>query len=126
MGATIGIDTMILLGAIIWILGEHLRVREGDSAAESLNTVGMRRIVVWLNLSVAALVLWLHVSGAVTGVTRAILSPGETYVPPAWLAGSNGVLFAGTGVVAAVFFGALLWRLCPIAFRYWWVSEKRA
>ncbi|GIS78522.1 MAG: hypothetical protein CM1200mP14_00880 [Gammaproteobacteria bacterium] len=25
MGATIGIDTMILLGAIIWILGEHLR-----------------------------------------------------------------------------------------------------
>ena len=126
MGATIGIDTMILLGAIIWILGEHLRVREGDSAAESLNTVGMRRIVVWLNLSVAALVVWLHVSGAVTGVTRAILSPGETYVPPAWLAGSNGVLFAGTGVVAAVFFSALLWRLCPIAFRYWWVSEKRA
>ncbi|GIT51928.1 MAG: hypothetical protein Ct9H300mP15_21410 [Gemmatimonadota bacterium] len=44
-------------------------------------------------------------SGAVTGGTRAILSPGETYVPPAWLAGSNGVLFAGTGVVAAVFFG---------------------
>ena len=45
---------------------------------------------------------------------------------PAWLAGSNGVLFAGTGCVAAVFFGALLWRLCPIAFRYWWVSEERA
>ena len=126
MGATIGIDSMILLGAIIWILGEHLLVREGDSAVEDLNTAGMRRIVLWLNLSVAALVVWLHVSGAITGVTRAILSPSETYVPPAWLVGSNGVLFAGTGGIAAVFFGALLWRLYPIAFRYWWVSEERA
>ncbi len=126
MGATIGIDSMILFGAIIWILGEHVSAREGDSASESLNTVGMHRIVFGLNLSVAALVVWLHVSGAVTGVTRAILAPGETYVPPAWLAESNGILFAGTGSVAVVFFAALLWGLCPTAFRYWWVSEERA
>ena len=122
MGATIGIDTMILLGAIIWILSEHLQAREGELASAVLHTAGVKGIVVGLNLSVAALVLWLHVSGVITGVTRAGFSPGETYVPPTWLANWNGVLFAATGVVALLFFVLLLARLVPVAFRYWWVA----
>ena len=122
MGATIGIDTMILLGAIIWILGEHLQAREGELASRVLHTPGMKRVVVGLNLGVAALVLWLHVSGVITGVTRAGFAPGETYVPPTWLAAWNGVLFAATGVVAFLFFVLLLARLIPVAFRYWWVA----
>ena len=126
MGATIGIDTMVLLGAVIWILGEHLQAREGEPAASVLHTPGMRRIVVGLNLGVAALVGWLHVSGSVTGVTRAGFAPGETYVPPSWLATWNGILFAATGFVALVFFVALLARLLPVSFRYWWVTEERA
>jgi hypothetical protein len=82
----------------------------------------VKGIVVGLNLSVAALVLWLHVSGVITGVTRAGFSPGETYVPPTWLANWNGVLFTATGMVALLFFVLLLARLVPVAFRYWWVA----
>jgi hypothetical protein len=122
MGATIGIDTMILLGAVIWILSEHLQAREGELASAVLHTAGVKGIVVGLNLSVAALVLWLHVSGVITGVTRAGFSPGETYVPPTWLANWNGVLFTATGMVALLFFVLLLARLVPVAFRYWWVA----
>jgi nitric oxide reductase subunit B len=126
MGATIGIDTMVLLGAIIWILGEYLVAREGVDAARILHTIGMRRIVIGLNLGVAALVGWLHVSGLITGISRAGFAPGEVYVPPGWLAAWNGILFASTGFVALVFFVALLARLLPVAFRYWWVTERRA
>jgi hypothetical protein len=34
-------------------------------------------------------------------------------------------LFAATGTLALVFFVALLLRLWPAAFRYWWVSAER-
>ena len=124
MGATIGIDTMVLLGAIMWILSEHLQARDGEEASRTLHTPGMRRTVVGLNLSVAVLVLWLHVSGTVTGVTRAGFAPGEIYLPPTWLAEWNGILFATTGFVALTFFVALLMKLFPVAFRHWWVSER--
>jgi nitric oxide reductase subunit B len=124
MGATIGIDTMVLIGAVIWLLGEHLAAREGEAASKVLHTRGMRRIVIGLNLSVAALVGWLHISGTITGFSRATFAPGEVYVPPAWLAAWNGILFAATGFVALVFFVALLWKLMPVAFRYWWVAES--
>ena len=126
MGATIGIDTMVLLGALIWILGEHLQAREGEEASKVLHTSSMRAIVVGLNISVAELVGWLHVSGAITGISRAGFAPGETYVGPAWLAAWNGILFAATGFFALLFFTALLARLIPIAFRYWWVAPERA
>ena len=126
MGATIGIDTMVLLGALIWILGEHLQAREGEEASKVLHTPRMRAIVVGLNISVAALVGWLHVSGAITGISRAGFAPGEIYVGPAWLAAWNGILFAATGFFALLFFTALLARLIPIAFRYWWVAPERA
>lgn len=125
MGATIGIDTMVLIGAIIWILGEYIQAREGEEAAEILHTPAMRRIVIGLNAAVFVLVGWLHVSGTVTGVSRAGFAPGETYVPPSWLASWNGVLFASTGFVALLFFTALLTKLIPVAFRYWWVAEER-
>ena len=86
----------------------------------------MRRTVIGLNLGVAALVVWLHVSGTITGLTRAGFAPGEAYVSPAWLAASNGIIFTATGSVALYFFGALLGRLLPVAFRYWWVAPKRS
>ena len=125
MGATIGIDTMVLLGAIIWILGEHLRARGGPDASKPLHDREMRTLVVGLNLSVAALVLWLHLSGTITGIHRAGFAPGETYVPPSWLPMWNGILFSVTGLFVLLFFGRLLDRLMPHAFRYWWVTEQR-
>jgi nitric oxide reductase subunit B len=126
MGATIGIDTMVLLGALIWILGEHLQAREGEDASKVLHNPSMRAIVVGLNISVAALVGWLHLSGTITGISRAGFAPGEIYVGPAWLAAWNGIIFAATGFLALIFFTALLARLIPIAFRYWWVTPERA
>lgn len=125
MGATIGIDTMVLLGALIWILSEHLQGREGEEASSVLHTPTMRRTVLGLNLSVAALVVWLHVSGVVTGVTRARFAPDEAYLAPAWLSTWSPIVFASTGALALVFFGALLRQLAPVAFRYWWVAEER-
>ena len=67
-----------------------------------------------------------NVSGTITGIRRAGFAPGEVYVPLDWLPMWNGILFAATGFVALVFFVALLWKLMPIAFRYWWVSDVRA
>ncbi len=55
MGATIGIDTMILLGAVIWIVGEYLRAREGETASDPLHRARMRWSVVGLNVGVALL-----------------------------------------------------------------------
>lgn len=117
MGATIGIDTMILLGACIWIIGEHLCAIGGEGSDEPLHCEAMRWTVIGLNLSVAALVLWLHVAGVVTGVTRMGFAPGETYVPPAWLGATSGPVFAATGALAVAFFGLLLFTLMPLAFR---------
>ena len=90
MGAMIGIDTMILLGAAIWILSEHLQAREGGDAWDKLHTSAMRWALIGLNFSVAALVLWLHVVGTAVGVTRAVHAPGETYVPPDWVSAWSG------------------------------------
>jgi nitric oxide reductase subunit B len=117
MGATIGIDTMILLGALIWIIGEHLCAIRGDGADGPLHCDAMKWSVIGLNVSVGALVLWLHVAGVATGVTRMGFAPGETYVPPSWLGATSGPLFAATGALAVVFFGRILDTLFPLAFR---------
>ncbi len=117
MGAMIGIDTMILLGAFFWMLGE-LCYGGADPIGEArLRRPGLRRIIIGLNLAVAALVGWLHVSGLVTGITRARLGPGEAYLPPPWIANWNGVLLATTGTLTLIFFTALLATLIPITFR---------
>ena len=117
MGATIGIDTMILLGAVIWIVGEYLRAREDETASDPLHCARMRWSVVGLNVGVALLVVWLHVAGVVTGITRMRLAPAEAYLPPAWLGASSGLVFALTGAIAFLFFSSVLTTLFPLAFR---------
>ena len=111
MGAMIGIDTMILLGALFWMLP---RIRGGGG--RRVDTPAVQRSIMGLNLAVAGLVLWLHVSGLTTGITRATFAPGEPYVPPEWLSASNGIVFAATGGLAIVFFTTLLATLIPAAF----------
>lgn len=117
MGATIGIDTMILLGAAIWLIGEYLAPHEGASAVEALHCTKTRWSLVGLNVGVALLVLWLHIAGVVTGITRMGLAPEQSYVPPAWLGASSGIVFALTGGIAVVFFALVLSVLMPLAFR---------
>ena len=126
MGAMIGIDTMILLGAAIWILSEHIQAREGEGAWDTLHTPAMRWSLIGLNLSVAGLVIWLHVVGTAVGVTRAVHAPGEAYVPPDWVSAWSGIGFAAFGMLSLIFFAWLLAQLMPPAFRYFRVSEERA
>ncbi len=114
MGATIGIDTMILLGAVFWIQDEFLKSRHG--AIGGIDARRMRRTLIGLNVGVAALVVWLHVSGLVTGLTRMRLAPGEAYVPPAWLGAYNGIAFTATGALALVFFTLMLRVMLPAGF----------
>jgi nitric oxide reductase subunit B len=123
MGATIGIDTMILMGALVWILEGILHTRGDTDAKEILHCGHTRRMVIGLNVAVGLFVGWLHVSGLVTGLTRSRFAPGETYVPPSWLAASNGIVFAATGLLVLVFFAALLWILLPLAFRRFTPTE---
>lgn len=118
MGATIGIDTMILLGALIFVLDDYLRRRADRSVAAALHVPGVRRMIVGLNVAVGAMVLWLHIAGLATGLTRMQLSPGETYLAPAWLAASSGIVFAATGAAAVMYFSKLLHVLMPPAFRH--------
>ena len=115
MGATIGIDTMVLLAAIFWLLKEFVAARDGVDPGW-FKSVSMRRRVIGLNVAVAALVVWLHISGLVTGLTRMRFAPGETYIAPVWLGASNGILFAVTGAMALVFFERVLRAVLPAAF----------
>jgi len=117
MGATIGIDTMILLAAIIWILEDVLNARGDTDAMALLHSGRARRAVIGLNVAVAVFVGWLHFSGLVTGLTRMTFAPNETYVPPAWLGASTGIVFAIAGIVVIEFFIRLLRTLMPLAFR---------
>ena len=61
--------------------------------------------------------VWLHVAGVVTGITRMRLAPAEAYLPPAWLGASSGIVFALTGAIAFLFFSTVLTTLFPLAFR---------
>ena len=47
-------------------------------------------------------------------------------MPPVWLEASNGIVFSATGFLALVFFVALLAKLLPVSFRYWWVAVVRS
>jgi hypothetical protein len=125
MGATIGIDTMILLGALFFFLGGFGKARDPNAAAR-LNTVAMQRMIVGLNVSVAALVGWLHVSGFTTAITRMAHAPGEPYISPAWLGEWNGILFTVTGGAVILFFAAILHTLLPVSFNRLQQSPRSA
>ncbi|WP_419933761.1 hypothetical protein [Candidatus Palauibacter sp.] len=79
-----------------------------------------------MNVSVAGLVLWLHVVGTAVGVKRAVHAPGESYVPPEWVSAWSGIGFAVFGTLSLIFFVWVLAQLWPAAFRYFWVSAERA
>lgn len=91
MGAEIGIDTMILLASAAWILAE--RTKESPR---------LRRVGLGLNVSAAALVLWLTVAGCVMGLARYQRMP-----TPEWVAKANPAVFASTGTATAFFLAAI-------------------
>jgi nitric oxide reductase subunit B len=125
MGATIGIDSMVLLAAVFWLLKEFVLAREGVDPP-FFESGSMRRRMIGLNVAVAALVIWLHVSGLVTGLTRMTFAPGETYIPPAWLGASNGIVFAATGLLVLVFFESVLRVLARVGFGKFQIPVERS
>jgi hypothetical protein len=66
MGTTIGIDTLVLLGAAAWLVGEA----GGASALPHLDCGLQRSSVMWISGSLAVLVSWLTVAGATHGWFR--------------------------------------------------------
>jgi nitric oxide reductase subunit B len=105
MGTEIGIDSMILLGAMAWLL-------VGAGAAPARVGSRLARIgAKGLSHGTALLVLWLTVAGVITGHTR---FAGQGL--PSWLANYGPYAFAAAGTLVAVFLSLLLAAWLPLAF----------
>lgn len=83
MGATIGIDTLVLLGTCCFLIGEA----GGSAMTEKLNCGLVRRAITWISGVLAVLVGWLTVAGTVHGIYR---YNGEA--TPQWVIDSRFVL----------------------------------
>jgi nitric oxide reductase subunit B len=105
MGAEIGIDSMVLFGALVWFLHDQ-RPRSRRMLTSSVVRWNIRV----LNVAAAALVTWLFAVGSVNGWTRFHGEP-----PPAWVTG-GWWLFPVLGGTFAVALLALVARWAPLAF----------
>lgn len=101
MGAEIGIDSMILLAGVTWILSER--------TAESKF---LRHAGLGFNISTALLVTWLTVAGTLIGIARYKMVP-----VPEWVAANNPIIFATTGVATALFLAAVTFLLARAAWK---------
>ena len=108
MGAELGIDGMVLFGVVTYLV--MTLYPEAGAVRERINGQAMRGVIVMLNLSAAALVSWLMVSGTATGLLRYYQRP----VPP-WLSSGHWV-FVIAGFLLAVSLIALLSRWVPLLF----------
>ena len=106
MGTEIGIDSVVLFGALTWFLYEQRPQARAWLAG---------RVVRWnvriLNVAAAGLVIWLFAVGVAVGITR---YRGE--VPPAWVTG-GWWLFPVLGGTFALALLALVGRWAPLVFR---------
>jgi nitric oxide reductase subunit B len=113
MGATVGIDTLVLLGTSCWLIGE-LR---GPAVLPRLDAPIARWSIHWISGSLALLVGWLTVAGTVHGIHRFLGEP-----TPQWVVASRWVLpvvgsALGTGLLVATvrLLGLLAARPAPAA-----------
>ncbi len=119
MGTMIGIDTLILFGALTWLLAETLVTRGQATAAERLHCVRHRTRVVALNVSVAVLIGWLNLVGLVDGIHRYLTPKDAAYAlhRPEWLTNSSGPVFALAGTATFLAFASLLATYLPLVFQ---------
>ena len=73
MGAELGIDSMVLFAVVTYLL--MTLYPEVGAVRERINGQAMRAVIVMVNLSAAALVSWLMVSGTATGLLRYFQRP---------------------------------------------------
>ncbi|MGE0142249.1 MAG: cbb3-type cytochrome c oxidase subunit I [Planctomycetota bacterium] len=83
MGATIGIDTLVLLGTSCFLIGEA----GGSAITERMNCGLQRNAIRWISGVLGVLVAWLTVAGTVHGIHR---YHGEA--TPQWVIDSRFVL----------------------------------
>jgi hypothetical protein len=110
MGAMIGIDTMVLLGSLAFVLAENARRETGSCAA--IDSPRMRLLAIGTNLAAFAFVIGLHIVGGAVGINRYVGMP-----TPAWAESMKPWVFAGTGILTFVFFALLVGAWLPRAFR---------
>ncbi len=110
MGAMIGIDTMVLLGALAFVLAENARRERGSSAI--IDSGRMRALVIGTNLAAFAFVIGLHVVGGAVGLNRYVGLPA-----PVWSEALKPWVFAGAGALTFVFFAILVGAWLRLAFR---------
>ena len=108
MGAELGIDSMVLFAVVTYLV--LTLYPEVATVRERINGPSMRSVIATLNLSAAALVSWLMVSGTATGLLRYYQRP----VPP-WLTGGRWV-FVIAGFLVAGSLMTLLSRWVPLLF----------
>ena len=108
MGAEFGIDSMVLFGVVTYLV--MTLYPDVGAVRERINGQAMRGVIVMLNLSAAALVSWLMLSGTATGLLRYFQRP----IPP-WLTNGRWV-FVIAGFLLAASLVALLSRWVPLLF----------
>ncbi|MEM7205226.1 MAG: cbb3-type cytochrome c oxidase subunit I [Planctomycetota bacterium] len=109
MGAELGIDSMVLFGCVAFLLRE---VHPGATHVRAILGGGvMRGHLAVLNLSMAALVLWLTVAGLAHGIYRY-----RGLASPEWV-GLGAVVFPLAGSVLAGALLFLVWRWLPLLTR---------
>lgn len=106
MGTELGIDSMVLFGAITFLLGDLYR--RCPTVLAHLHSPTMRTHTVVLNVSMAVLVTWLSVSGTVHGIYRYHGEPS-----PAWIDFGQ-FLFPITGGILGASLLHLVVRWAPL------------
>jgi len=116
MTGMIGLDSMILVGALLVLLPVDIDTHGGrpDLVADKR----LRRWIVGVNVSLAFFVGWFHLVGLLDGYFRYLTPPDLAYAAnrPTWLAHSSGVFCALTGTILALFMGLVVMRLWRVAF----------
>ena len=107
MGATVGIDTLVLLGTSSWLVYE-LR---GDAVKARLDAPITKVSLLLVSLSLAVLVTWLSVAGLAHGATRYYGEP-----TPEWVSTSR-LLLPIVGAALGVGLVIATWRLLSMSKR---------
>jgi len=107
MGATVGIDTLVLLGTSSWLVVE-LR---GSAVLPRIDANITRRCVRWISSALVVLVAWLSVAGFVHGYSRL---HGEA--TPEWVSASR-LLLPAVGSVLGVWLVVATVRLLSMMSR---------
>lgn len=92
MGATVGIDTMVLLGCASWLIAETV----GQPVLRHLDCPLHRSSVIWISLSLLLMVGWLTVTGTVHGIHRY-----QGLATPEWVASSRWLLPIAGGLLGS-------------------------